>query len=197
MAISSEKLYITDFTSVGVGVNVSGGEFGSNIPGKLGTDYTWPDISKIQTLRETGMNIFRVPFLMERLVPGSMTGSPDATYLGDLKKVGLVAACSDEVILIRSRLSNPSLTAVLMLFSILTTMEDSKCGGINRLNRWLIRWGSSGSIISPSDFKVFWKTIASEFASNDKVIFDTSELLSSSIPSRLYRQNVQIGRAHV
>lgn len=34
---------------------------------------------------------------------------------------------------------------------------------------------SSGSIISStSDFKAFWKTVAGEFASNDKVIFDTS-----------------------
>ncbi|PKX98769.1 glycoside hydrolase [Aspergillus novofumigatus IBT 16806] len=71
-----------------VGVNESGAEFGSSIPGTLGTDYTWPDTSKIQTLRDAGMNIFRVPFLMERLVPSSMTGTPDATYLSDLKKVG-------------------------------------------------------------------------------------------------------------
>lgn len=72
----------------GVGVNESGAEFGSSIPGTLGTDYTWPDTSKIQILRDAGMNIFRVPFLMERLVPSSMTGTPDATYLSDLKKVG-------------------------------------------------------------------------------------------------------------
>lgn len=33
------------------------------------------------------MNIFRVPFLMERLVPGEMTGSLDQAYLEGLKKV--------------------------------------------------------------------------------------------------------------
>lgn len=33
------------------------------------------------------MNIFRVPFLMERLVPSSLTGTLDATYLSDLKSV--------------------------------------------------------------------------------------------------------------
>jgi endoglucanase len=53
----------------------------------LGTDYTWPVTSKIQVLRDAGMNIFRVPFLMERLVPGSITGTLDATYLADLKTV--------------------------------------------------------------------------------------------------------------
>jgi endoglucanase len=33
------------------------------------------------------MNIFRVPFMMERLVPSNMTGSPDATYMADLVSV--------------------------------------------------------------------------------------------------------------
>jgi endoglucanase len=33
------------------------------------------------------MNIFRVPFLMERLVPDSLTGSFDSAYLGNLTSV--------------------------------------------------------------------------------------------------------------
>lgn len=33
------------------------------------------------------MNVFRIPFLMERLAPNQMTGSLDATYLKDLKSV--------------------------------------------------------------------------------------------------------------
>jgi hypothetical protein len=33
------------------------------------------------------MNIFRVPFLMERLVPDSLTGSFDSAYLGKLTSV--------------------------------------------------------------------------------------------------------------
>jgi endoglucanase len=75
--------------NLGVGVSESGAEFGSSIPGTLGTDYTWPDTSKIQALRDDGMNVFRIPFLMERLVPDSMTGTPDSTYLKDLKSVCL------------------------------------------------------------------------------------------------------------
>lgn len=35
------------------------------------------------------MNIFRVPFSMERLIPGSMTGSFDMGYLSDLRSVCL------------------------------------------------------------------------------------------------------------
>lgn len=66
----------------------SGAEFGSqNIPGVLGTDYIWPDTSAIQTLRNAGMNIFRVPFLMERLVPTTLTSTPNEAYLEDLKSV--------------------------------------------------------------------------------------------------------------
>jgi endoglucanase len=35
------------------------------------------------------MNIFRIQFLMERLVPGSMTGSYNEEYLANLTSVGL------------------------------------------------------------------------------------------------------------
>ncbi|PGH04213.1 hypothetical protein AJ80_08558 [Polytolypa hystricis UAMH7299] len=68
------------------GVNQSIAEFGQgNIPGELDTDYRWPDTSAIQVLKDDGMNIFRVAFLMERLIPEQLTGSFDDTYLADLK----------------------------------------------------------------------------------------------------------------
>ncbi len=68
-----------------VGVNESGAEFGSgNIPGVLGTDYTWPLTSSIDTLMGKGMNIFRVAFLMERLAQSTITAALDTTYLSDL-----------------------------------------------------------------------------------------------------------------
>lgn len=79
--------YLTE-SSIGFGANEAGAEFGSgNIPGELGTDYIWPSTSTIQTLRNAGMNIFRIPFAMERLVPGTLTSSADATYLASLKSV--------------------------------------------------------------------------------------------------------------
>jgi endoglucanase len=127
------------------------------------------------------MNIFRVPFLMERLVPSSITGNLDATYLSDLKKVGprLRHLLDGMRCLFNDRPSSSLPAVVLMPFLILITMEDSKS--------WLVFTSgvvtnstppySSGSIISStSDFQEFWKTVASEFASNDKVIFDTSEI---------------------
>ncbi|PYI33794.1 cellulase-domain-containing protein [Aspergillus indologenus CBS 114.80] len=66
------------------GVSESGAEFGSGI-GTLGTTYTWPTTSQIQILRDAGMNMFRIPFLMERLTPDSITGSFASAYLSDLK----------------------------------------------------------------------------------------------------------------
>jgi endoglucanase len=68
-----------------IGINESGPEFGEgNIPGRLGTDYTWPDLGSIGTFVNKGYNSFRVNFLMERLVPNKMTGSLDAAYLRNL-----------------------------------------------------------------------------------------------------------------
>ncbi|KAG8982989.1 hypothetical protein FRB90_006377, partial [Tulasnella sp. 427] len=70
------------------GVNESCAEFGNtNIPGVLGTDYTWPATSSIDYFVNLGFNAFRVAFLMERLSPpaNGLTGSFDATYLASLK----------------------------------------------------------------------------------------------------------------
>ncbi|CDM33423.1 CAZyme family GH5 [Penicillium roqueforti] len=67
------------------GTSESGAEFGEDqIPGVYGTDYIFPDASTIQILTGKGMNIFRVDFLMERLVPDSMTGGFDDAYLSNL-----------------------------------------------------------------------------------------------------------------
>lgn len=52
-----------------------------------GTDYIFPDPSAISTLIDKGMNFFRVQFMMERLLPDSMTGSYDEEYLANLTTV--------------------------------------------------------------------------------------------------------------
>ncbi|KAM3075471.1 hypothetical protein ACMFMG_007618 [Clarireedia jacksonii] len=71
-----------------IGANESGAEFGqNNIPGTVGKDYTFPSTSAIKTLMDGGMNIFRVPFLMERMAQGTMTAPIDATYLASYKTV--------------------------------------------------------------------------------------------------------------
>ncbi|GFF22475.1 probable endo-beta-1,4-glucanase B [Aspergillus udagawae] len=70
------------------GSNESGAEFGQNtIPGSYGKEFIFPDPSTISTLIGKGMNIFRIQFLMERLVPSSMTGSYNEEYLANLTSV--------------------------------------------------------------------------------------------------------------
>jgi endoglucanase len=67
------------------GVNESGAEFGNTaIPGELGKDYTWPNASAIEILIKKGMNIFRIPILMERIASGTMTSALNDTYLSGL-----------------------------------------------------------------------------------------------------------------
>ncbi|KAL2013241.1 hypothetical protein VTN00DRAFT_766 [Thermoascus crustaceus] len=124
------------------GSNESGAEFGNtNLPGVKGKDYTWPDPAAIDTLIGKGMNIFRVPFQMERLVPNTMTGSADQAYLVDL-------------------------TATV---NAITQKGAYAVIDPHNFGRYY------NSIISnPSDFQTFWKTVATNFASNDLVIFDTN-----------------------
>ncbi|KAG8939599.1 hypothetical protein FRC00_013734, partial [Tulasnella sp. 408] len=67
------------------GVNESCAEFGTAIPGVLGTDYTWPAPSSIDYFVGKGFNTFRVAFMVERLTPGSLTASYDSAYMASLK----------------------------------------------------------------------------------------------------------------
>ncbi|TEA21585.1 Endo-beta-1,4-glucanase B [Colletotrichum sidae] len=69
------------------GSSQSGAEFGQdNLPGVAGTDYAWPDEAKVTTLLAQGYNTLRLPFLMERLSPDSITGAFNADYLAGLTK---------------------------------------------------------------------------------------------------------------
>ncbi|ERS97498.1 hypothetical protein HMPREF1624_05666 [Sporothrix schenckii ATCC 58251] len=70
------------------GVNESGAEFGNkNLPGQLGKDYTWPVKSTIDTLTGKGLNIFRIPIMMERAIPTKMTGTINDTYFQGLTDI--------------------------------------------------------------------------------------------------------------
>ncbi|KAH8819393.1 glycoside hydrolase family 5 protein [Xylogone sp. PMI_703] len=67
-----------------VGVDESGAEFGQgNLPGKWGTDFIFPSNTSLQTLIGQGFNIFRVPFLMERMAPNGLAGALDPGYLAN------------------------------------------------------------------------------------------------------------------
>ncbi|CAG8148185.1 unnamed protein product [Penicillium salamii] len=146
------------------GTNEAGAEFGSgNIPGALNTDYIWPSTSAMQTLRTAGMNIFRVPFAMERLIPGTLTSSPDATYLASLKSV-----CEDNS-WIEALESHHTHNDISQTVEFITSSGAYAVLDPHNFGRYY------GNVItSTSDFAAFWKTLATEFASNEKVIFDTN-----------------------
>lgn len=68
-----------------MGTNQAGAEFGSNLPGVYMVDYTFPTTTSIDYFVNNGMNIFRVPFLWERLQP-SLNGDFDSSYFAGLDK---------------------------------------------------------------------------------------------------------------
>jgi endoglucanase len=78
------------------GVNLSGAEFGErSIPGRLGTDYTFPTTQELDYYKQKGMGLIRLPFFWERMQPGLLNkNSPDASvdrsfdpvYAGEMEK---------------------------------------------------------------------------------------------------------------
>ena len=69
-----------------LGVNLAGAEFGKNVPGVFGTDYTYPTHTEIDYYASKGMDVIRLPFLWERLQRTEL-GPLDATELGRLDDV--------------------------------------------------------------------------------------------------------------
>src|SRR5581483_7507352 len=65
------------------GVNLSGAEFGTALPGTFGTDYTYPNQNEVDYFKSRGMNIIRLPFLWERL-QHTNHGAFDTAELGRL-----------------------------------------------------------------------------------------------------------------
>lgn len=51
------------------GINIAGGEFGSNAPGRMNTDYIYPTKAEIDYYASLGFKIIRVPFKWERIQP--------------------------------------------------------------------------------------------------------------------------------
>ena len=69
-----------------LGVNLAGAEFGSNVPGVFGTDYTYPTHAEIDYYAAKGMGVIRLPFLWER-IQRSEFAALDAAELGRLDDV--------------------------------------------------------------------------------------------------------------
>ncbi|KKY34461.1 putative glycoside hydrolase family 5 protein [Diaporthe ampelina] len=70
-----------------LGVSESVAEFGTALPGTWGVDFYFPSTTTIDTLISEGYNIFRIPFMLERMALGSITAQLDSGYLNNLTSV--------------------------------------------------------------------------------------------------------------
>ncbi|RXW25592.1 hypothetical protein EST38_g213 [Candolleomyces aberdarensis] len=125
------------------GVNQSGAEFGENvIPGVLGTHYTWPSPSSIDYFTNQGFNTFRIPFKLERL-------SPPGRGLG-------------------GAFDQPYLQGLKQIVDYVTRTKNAFA--IIEPHNYM-RY--NGNVITDTNaFANWWRSLATEFRSNDKVIFD-------------------------
>src|SRR5262245_10727243 len=69
-----------------LGVNLAGAEFGSNVPGVFGTDYTYPTHAEIDYYASKGLGVIRRPFCWERMQRTEF-GALDPTELSRLTDV--------------------------------------------------------------------------------------------------------------
>ncbi|KAJ7019920.1 endoglucanase [Mycena alexandri] len=125
------------------GVNQSGAEFGTGaVPGTWGKDFTFPAPSSIDFFVGKGFNFFRVPFMMERLVPPStgMTGPFASGYLANL-------------------------TATINYITVTK-------GAFAALDPHNFMLYNGAAISNTAQFQTFWTNLAGQFKSNSKVIFD-------------------------
>ena len=65
------------------GVNLSGAEFGTALPGRAEADYAFPTHAEVDYYMAKGFDTFRIPFLWER-VQRAAYGAFDATHTGKL-----------------------------------------------------------------------------------------------------------------
>lgn len=134
------------------GINESGPEFGeTTFPGTWGTEFTFPNLTTIDTFVSQGLNTFRINVLMERLVPNKMTGTLDKGYLANLTET----------------------------VEHITSKSSTKDGNYYALIAPHNFGRYYGEVVnSTSDFGAFWKTVAGAFKDNAYVIFDTNNEVS-------------------
>lgn len=67
------------------GVNLSGAEFGANVPGNYGQDYSYPGVKSLEYMYRKGVKLVRLPFKWERIQP-TLMGKLDPTELRRLEQ---------------------------------------------------------------------------------------------------------------
>lgn len=80
------------------GTNLSGAEFGSNVPGQHRQDYSYPLVTDLDYFKSKNMRLVRLPFLWERLQP-ALNGPLDPVELKRLTDFIDAAAVRDILII--------------------------------------------------------------------------------------------------
>ena len=106
-----------------------------------------------KTLTNEGFNVFRLPFLMERMVPNTLYGSANSAYLANYTSIV-------------NYITNRGAWAIV---------DPHKHGLPSPLLRKLLMSKSYGRyynniITDTSGFQTFWRTVASHFAGNSRVV---------------------------
>jgi endoglucanase len=125
------------------GTNLSGLEFGGATPGKFNKDYTEPTQTEIDYFTGKGMNIFRLPFLWERVQP-ELNGPLNDTYLG----------------YIQNFVSNANAKGAYVLLDV---------HNYARYHGKVI--GQAGSGVTSANFADLWSKLATAFKNNARVLF--------------------------
>ncbi|EWC44253.1 hypothetical protein DRE_01079 [Drechslerella stenobrocha 248] len=125
------------------GVNEAGAEFGTRIPGTLGTDYTWPTFASIDYFIEKGFNTFRVPIKLERVAPPSSGLKDPSTY------------------------NQQYLSGLYQIVSYITNNGAKAIIDVHNFGRY------NGQILTDVEgFGNFWQALSSWTNFNERVIWD-------------------------
>lgn len=130
------------------GVNLSGAEFGTKLPGLFGVDYTYPTNSEVDYFIGKGMNTFRIPFRWERL-QRTLDGPLDATELTRLTRIVDYATSRGAQVVLDPH-----------NFARYHGRADDPTQGL------------IGTEVPDSAFANFWSQLATTFSDNRRVIFN-------------------------
>jgi endoglucanase len=145
------------------GVNLAGADFGTgNLPGVFNTDYTYPTHAEVDYFVAKGMNIFRLPFMWERL-QNDQNGSLNLEELARIRDfVNYATSKQAKVIL------------------------DPHNGA--RYYGEIIGIDGDFGALPVAAFQDFWTKLANEFKNNDKVIFGLMNE-PNEMPTELWRDD--------
>jgi endoglucanase len=132
------------------GVNLSGAEFGSKLPGTFNTDFFYPTTAEVDYYQGRGMNIIRLPFRWERLQRTNLVAL-DTAELGRLTAFVSYATSNGMYVIL-----DPHNYERYYPPSVNNSSSTQIIGGAQVPDSW---------------FTDFWSRVATVFQTNNHVIF--------------------------